>query len=238
MTIFDRYTWTARILPGLLVVLPPGVSAALLYPPIGNLGTTAVAMVAGTVLVAVITQVVRDRGRRTEARLFRAWGGAPTTRMLRHRFGESDDVAELHRTITRATGHRLPDAATERDDPAAADESYRRAVADLRELTRAPDQFPIVLGENIGYGFRRNTLAMKWPGIAVSLTLGAASGVGLGLQGVRSHVGLAELLGMLLLHLTMLVFWTRIVDERWVQHAAERYALALFRVARVLPPRT
>lgn len=62
---------------------------------------------------------------------------------------------------------KLPSAEEEAANPRAADEAYAGAGRRLRELTRKSQ--PLLLKENIAYGFHRNMVAMKPLGIFSSL---------------------------------------------------------------------
>jgi hypothetical protein len=54
-----------------------------------------------------------------------------------------------------------PTAAEESADQTAADSFYARCGTWLRDHTRDTKKFPILFGENVTYGFRRNLLGVK-----------------------------------------------------------------------------
>jgi len=70
-----------------------------------------------------------------------------------------------------APDFRLPDANEETQDPDAADGIYRAVIRRLIDLRRGP-KYPLILNDNIAYGFWRNLLGMK--GVALALA-GCAS---------------------------------------------------------------
>lgn len=92
----------------------------------------------------------------------------PSTIMLRHRDGRLNPQtkARYHSAIRAKLGLTVPTAARERIDPRKADHTYEAAVAVLRDKTRATE--PLVLKENISYGFFRNMSALRPFGIATS----------------------------------------------------------------------
>src|SRR5437899_225369 len=80
----DAYTARARLLPGLLVVLPVAVTVyawdpgnALGWNGLGGVITAS----GGTFLLSFLA---RDLGKNAEERLFKKWGGRPTEVMLMH----------------------------------------------------------------------------------------------------------------------------------------------------------
>ena len=86
--LLDPYDLTARLLPGLLVLLPAILCITVLY---GARSPIAVAL--GSVLATcggpyLLSSFVRTWGQRAQDRLFRKWGGQPSTILLRHRDGQ------------------------------------------------------------------------------------------------------------------------------------------------------
>jgi hypothetical protein len=109
-SLFDAYSLRARLLPALLLVLPPTVVFALLFPTVyatlahvfGSFGVIAVAMF-------FLAHVIRERGRRLQEQLYVEWGGIPTTAWLRHRDGNLDPITKdrYHRFLeARIPPHR------------------------------------------------------------------------------------------------------------------------------------
>lgn len=122
----------------------------------------------------------------------------------------------------------LPTEAEEANDPQAADVVYNEAIAALRELTRDPARFPLVLHENAEYGFRRNCLGLRWIGFTIAAT---AAGLAAGVLLVESHYDGSHLLRWLVpgsLGILCGLFWLVMVRPRWVRNAAEIYAERLF----------
>ncbi|MCP5281016.1 MAG: hypothetical protein H6930_05400 [Rhodoferax sp.] len=168
--ILDPYDLTARLLPGLLVLLPAILCFAVLY---GAKSPIAVAL--GSVLATcggpyLLSSFVRTWGQRAQDRLFRQWGGQPTTLLLRRRHGHlppltKDRYCEL---AASRLGIALPTVGEEEGDPAKADQAYVAAADALRPLTNDRRAFPFVFKELVAYGFNRNAHGSRWVGLAVA----------------------------------------------------------------------
>jgi hypothetical protein len=146
-------------------------------------------------------------------------------------------VVRLHARIEESLGVALPTAHEEAADSIAADERYEEAVAQLRQLTRAGDEFSVLHAENAEYGFRRNLFGLRKPALAVALASGLVAIALLALsdgefadRGLRWGPAVLASAGAV---------WTylRIVNEEWVGRAGERYADRLFEATAAVPPR-
>jgi hypothetical protein len=131
----------------------------------------------------------------------------------------------------------MPTAEDEVADPATADDLYETGVTALRELTRDDTQFPLVLKENIAYGFRRNLWGRKPYGIAVAALTLAASG-GLLIAAALSHEVTAweSTAFAVAFAAAGLIAWITTVTPEWVHEAGEGYAARLLESAIRLPP--
>ena len=82
---FDGYSLRAQWAPVLTIIAPAAFAAYAAVPELVSLQGAA----GGTLLVAalppILAQTVRNLGKSLEPGLWAAWGGKPTTRMLRHR---------------------------------------------------------------------------------------------------------------------------------------------------------
>ena len=86
----NRYTLLARVQPALLAALPLAL-LTLAWVRGGVFASGLLwALIVGAGGSVFLSHVARDQGRRKEPELFTTWGGAPTTRMLRHRDGLND----------------------------------------------------------------------------------------------------------------------------------------------------
>ncbi len=222
--ITDSYSRTARLMPALLVALPVSLTAIAAVPVAASWWGRVSGLIIASGVPVLVTQVVRDRGRRAQEALFESWGGPPTTAFLRWSGPESKRiVARRHELLARLTDSRLPDERAETLDPVAADEEYAMATTALRELTRS-DQFPLVLKENISYGFRRNLFGCRELGIGGALVAAAAVGL---LEFTNMRLPTSGLGVLLAFDALSCIVWWRIVTADWVRRAAEFYASRL-----------
>lgn len=226
--LFDPYERQARIAPALLVCLPVIVTAGAWFPAAFTGAQLASGSIVAYLGIAILATFARDAGKRVEPALFNSWGGTPTTLLLRHRDSTLDATTKQRIQAVlgaRIPGIHLPSAAEEARSPEAADDVYASAIAWLRERTRETKKFPLVLAENIGYGFRRNTFGVRRP--ALSVALGALV---LNIIGVAWTIGpnLSQLsattIAAILITVALLMFWFGLVREPWVKEAAFAYA--------------
>ena len=246
---FDNYTAKARIQPILLVMVPLGILLFVLMPgdslPIDAL--LGVIVIGGG--TSLFSQIARDRGSNKQPALWRSWGGAPTTRLLRVRESPNRITLTHWRSkLEKLTGDRLPTEVEELEDPVAADQHYESAVHVLRNATYDAKKFPLVFAENVNYGFRRNLWGMKPYGIIISV-LAMTCSWGISISSVYPIVE-SELFNLvknpdviLLMRLTGTIFntaiaaiWLFAIRPQWVRIAAEAYALQLLGALDTLVP--
>jgi hypothetical protein len=230
--VFDRYSRTARLAPALLAMLP---ALAVLAAGITSASTALrVAGLLGGSVGLVVVALVRDRGRNVQTRLWRDWGGPPTTRRLRWRDGSATEIARLHDRVERATGLTLPDATEEERDSAEADAHYDEAVEALRARTRDPVRFKLLFEENINYGWRRNSYGLRPVAIVVAVIALIASVCVLVFAGGTLTSRAGRWAPALAISTLVLVWWTFVVTESWVRSAAELYSDKLFEATHTL----
>ena len=118
----DDYERHARLVPGFLVLLPLAVAAIGIGVndyPFAAIAVGAFVVLGGPVALA---SIVRERGVALQERLFEAWGGPPTTQLLRATGGPSDPDRDRRRSaVESAVGVDLPSATDEATDAATAD---------------------------------------------------------------------------------------------------------------------
>ncbi len=237
---FDTYSLKARLAPVCLLLLPILLAVAALQPFELSVLNSLVTFALYCGLCYFFAELGRDQGKRKEIALFKSWDGKPTTRFLRHRDATLDPVTKnrYHKFLSDAVEKRFPSALEELSNPAAADETYQSAGKLLLEKTRDTKEFPLLLKENISYGFRRNLWGMKPAGILVCLLALAAS-----LFPICQSVLLNKLLpvistSMALFILLMLTLWLLRITPAWVRLPAEAYAQRLLAACDVLPRAT
>ena len=239
----DPYERQARLYPALLAGLPLIVMATVLYGSnsVVTAASTAAASCGGLYLLA---NIARERGRRLEPVLFESWGGKPTTQLLRHRDRtiEGPTKHRYHTFLSGKVNLEFPDSVAEATDPVLADDVYQSAIRWLLNYTRDKKNFALLFEENIAYGFRRNSYALKNIGIAISigtflwvlssqqiLAIDPKGGVLLNLT-TASQAAVVSLVVSAL----MLFVWAWFFSERAVRNAAFTYAESLLRACNKL----
>ena len=162
--VFDPYDRKARIQPALLSVVPVFVACLLLIPQLGAMWTTVGGVILYCGSTMLLAQLGRDRGKKLEPMLFDAWGGKPSVAMLRHRDTRlAKHTKDRYRAFLTANipGLELASPEVEQQSPTLADDAYGSATSWLLTQTRDGAQFGLLFKENINYGFRRNTWALR-----------------------------------------------------------------------------
>ena len=166
----DTYTIRARIFPALLAALP-GLALAAVMVSWRQLGLShVIATGAAMVLLYAFSDLARRFGKDLESGLFKCMGGKPSTAMLRYRDQQfdADTKSRWLDFLSGKIGVKPPTATTEGTDAADADTFYDRCGDWLRENTRDQKKFKLIFKELVTYGFRRNLLGLKWPGLALN----------------------------------------------------------------------
>lgn len=230
LKMFDAYSLKARYYPTVIVLAPLclivlAACSGVWDPVKGIMG----AIVSALGMAFVLDQVGRDQGKKKEPGLYQAWGGKPSTRMLRHRDDALDPVtrARYHEKLAGLVkGVKIPTAEQEAAAPEAADVVYESCATFLRQNTRGTE-FALLFQENTNYGFRRNLWGMKPAGIVISIvgTLGCAA-----LTAWYLLAGKAEWLVAAMsvaVCTVLLVLWMFRFTPDWVRIPAEEYARQL-----------
>ncbi len=114
-------------------------------------------------LLFAVADLSRARGRKIEAKLYEEHDGIPSITMFRRNdqtidAGSKDRYREI---LTEKLGAAAPSPEEESANQVAADAFYGQCGVWLRQNTRDTKKFPILFGENVTYGFRRNLLGVK-----------------------------------------------------------------------------
>jgi hypothetical protein len=223
MLLPDTYSFQARFVPMLVVVLPAAVLLGAGIISTARLGVALGAVL--TVASAIFSQLGRDRGKQLEAGLWDSWGGAPTLQRLRYAGAtESGSIDRLHARIANVLGDPLPTAEAEASDPAAADRRYSEATRRLIARTTDHNRFPLVYAENINYGMRRNLLGLRSPGILMAGLTALAGFLLVLLAGGNLEQRTGRYVPALGVAIVELAFWIAIVSPNWVRPTADAYA--------------
>jgi hypothetical protein len=212
---FDSYSRTARLKPGLLLILGPAAVAigagAPEWPAVTGLTTAVV----GMGLPFAFADWIRRRGQRLQQELWSAWGGNPVVVALRG----GDLVAQRRRAaLAAATGLPLED----RDSPDF-DEVAGNAVRRLISATRDTSKYALIFVENKAYGFARNALAVRSIGVRVSTGALIVAVVLIGISTKLDRLSVfSSILGAVVAAATT-AFWVWYPSEQNVRAAAEDY---------------
>lgn len=231
----DDYDRTARLVPGLLVVLPAVLVPIGLGVRENPLAATLVALAVTFGIPLLLAKHVRRRGRKVETRLSKEWGGLPTTLLLLPEADGSLGALRQQRrnNLERISGLQLP---LKRDLLSSDVESLEAAMRTLRARTADREAFAQVYAENKSYGFERNVKGLRAEGLVVS----AISVIVLATLAVLSWTEYLELdpwpltvsaCPALLMHIFWLVWPTS--DRVW--DAGEIYAERVLDAAERLP---
>lgn len=170
MGFLDAYSIRARLFPAIIAAAPAiALAAVFLFWEAFQL-QGAIAAVALSVLLFALSDLARRQGRRIEPRLIQDMGGSPSTTLLRFRDPSLDQGTKerTHAFLAAKLDAPVPTAEAETANPDVADVFYSREAAWLREHTRDKTTFRLLLEENTTYGFRRNLLGLKVPGLVLN----------------------------------------------------------------------
>lgn len=213
--LFDAYSRTARLTPGLLLLLGPvGVAIGAGVPDWPG-ATALIAAAAAMGLPLALADWVRRRGQRLQAQLWASWGGSPVEAALR---GEGLIARRRRDALAAATG--LPVRNPDHKD---FEEAITNGVRRLISATRDTSQYPLVFAENKNYGFARNLLAIRPIGVAASIL---SLGGGIVLVAASIQLDAMSALGTMLGAVAAAVitaFWMLYPSEDRVRRAASDY---------------
>lgn len=242
--LFDAYSRQARLFPALLTIFAPLLTALAWFPELltSHIGSTLLTIATSCGLLYWLSSIARSRGKLVEQRLLQAWGGWPTTYLLRHTSRLDPHTRDrYHRFLAqRVPKLVLPSAAVEHSNPDAADAAYASAIKWLKEHVRK--NAPLVDKENAQYGFRRNMRGMKAFGLlgAVIALLGSLVAIVIQIDAPPHTLGDVRSLlmqlreaanpaiwGSVIFDLLASLAWAFAVTDAWVKAGAEQYAEAL-----------
>ena len=127
----DTYSWRARIAPVLVALLPVPLAVFVCFPGSSVVARIVAILGAPALLLWLLSEIGRDLGKRKEPKLWKSWGGAPTTQRLRFATPDTNValVERYHRLLSELDPTLdLPTAEGEAFDPKAADQAYEVAT--------------------------------------------------------------------------------------------------------------
>lgn len=227
----DAYSLRARLFPAVLAVAPALAAVALLISWERIALSNSIATGALLVLLFAMADVARKQGLLTEPGIYNEMGGKPSVTMFRRADSTIDENAkEQYRQFFATKFKRpAPTASEEAANPAAGDSFYEQAGIWLRQNTRDAKKFPILWGELVSYGFRRNQLGLKWPSLALNLAVVLACAYVLW---QREPLGMGDdvairIVGVLIVAAVHALYFLVVIDREGVKEAARRYGREL-----------
>jgi hypothetical protein len=238
----ERYDREARLYPALLLIAPAVITGVALFSAkltaLQSLTTT----LAGFGGAFLLTQLARDAGKNGEPSLYKRWGGMPSIAIFRHRNSRLDSItkAKYHRQLSALLkGAKAPSVADEEADPSAADVIYTAWSHFLRANVREnPKEAPLLLKENINYGYRRNVWGLRSVGISVSAPCAVAAGARLWFIYKATNQVSGHLVGAFAVSLLFLWLWVFRFTADWVRVPADAYAERLVEALETFGPKT
>jgi hypothetical protein len=168
--LFDEYSLSARVKPVFFAVFPVVLFTIYWYSETRTWGGGILTFLTSFGVIAFFANQISTSGNVLQKKLYKKWGGAPTTIAFR----KSDDTFDTHtktrylkKILVKVDGVSLPSEDLETENPTAADEVYRTASEFLKENTRDTKTFPLVFKELVNYGYSRNLLSIKGIGITI-----------------------------------------------------------------------
>jgi hypothetical protein len=226
--LINHYHRHARLIPAVLILLPPLLTIAACFPDLlfSSIGILLLAIVLSCLLLYAVARFARSQGMKTEDRLLLKWGARPTTLKLRHR-SDLDPVvrARYHRYLAENIPYiAMPSPEMEAAEPARADQRYVAAIDWLKLKTKGKE-FSLVESESYRYGFRRSLRGLKPYG--VTLCVGALLLSGLVIVTPTAAAQNGALWAATALDIIALLSWLFVVRDDWVLASGNRYATAL-----------
>lgn len=228
---FDAYSIRARLFPAIIAVAPAlaGLFLLISWEKIALSNVTAT--VGMLVIVFALSDLARSLGVRKEPRIFALMGGKPTLTMLRVSGGGPFDAFTKDRYrnfMASKIGRPAPD---ETQAPSAeVDGFYETCGIWLRDQTRDAKKFPLVFGELVTYGFRRNLFGLRWPALGVNVAVLAITAT---LLWYRDAIDFSDnLIGRIVVVFVVALFhalyFALVVTQSGVEQASRAYAREIF----------
>ncbi len=243
MKIIDKYSLNARFYPMVLFYLPVLLLGILFSFQFNKITHQLTSLGILSAVFFFIKQIGRDAGKVREKSLWEAWGGAPTTQLLRWRNTTVDiNTKKRHhlKLQTLCPVEKMPDQDFENSSPEEADAVYQAWTKYLISKTRDTKKYPLLFTENISYGFRRNLWGLKIYAIVLLIVLMASTYIYYGITTKTynpiSFPGLFIIAEFGLLALILL--WIFKVTANWVRIPANVYAERLMEAIESLKTET
>lgn len=236
---FDNYTLKARLYPVIILIFPIivlGVFYSFQFQTVihffSSLGLVGA-------LTFLLSQLGRDQGKLKENKLWKSWGAAPTTQILRLKDKHIDIITKsrYHQKLQSLCPIPLmPNLNMEETTPNEADEIYKAWTKFLISKTRDTKIFHLLFKDNISYGFRRNLWGLKTYAIVFNLFLLISNYLFWAIS-TKNYKALSfpvNFMYVSFILIIILLFWIFIVTKSWVKIPALSYAERLCEATEVL----
>jgi hypothetical protein len=169
----DAYSLRARLFPAILGAAPALAALALLISWEKVALSNTIASAGLLVLVFALADFARRLGVYVEPKIYAEMGGKPSVTMFRRSDKTIEEATkDRYRTfISGKINQPVPSSRQESANPATADAFYEACGTWLRTNTRDTKKFPLVFGELVAYGFRRNQFGLKWIALALNVVV-------------------------------------------------------------------
>lgn len=232
--LLDRYEWQARLFPVLIVIAPIVLSILIWFPETRTKYNSVISLLGTFGLMHLIARISRNLGKSKENSLYKLWGGAPTTQILRHKDETLDSITKkrYHKFLeNNINGLKLPTVEDEEKNPNEADKAYQSAVKWLREKTRDKKKYYLIFQENIHYGFSRNLWAFKTYAIIINIINIIMNFVGIYLTYKFDIINVKlEIWVSIIVAILFLLIWITFINKKSVRLSAYAYARVLISV--------
>lgn len=227
--IFDHYTFNARLTPAFLCGLPLALAVMAWFPHEFWAWSTLWGFLVAAGFTKLLSEVGRDKGKEKERKLWQFWGGAPTTRHLRHSGPlDVDTRSRYHKKLCQLIPNlTIPDPYNEHSNRQEADRIYESCTSWLKERTRDQKLFPLVYKELVSYGFRRNLWGLKPFGIFISILALVAIAMKYFISLNNSQSLPILIFPAAIITVALFLVWLFWIRPEWIKIPADGYAQRL-----------
>jgi hypothetical protein len=234
--VLDPYDRKARLYPALLLILPGIITIIVYLQTFLSLLQLFVPIMISCGIPFLLTQFVRDKGKKKEAQLYKKWNGMPSVAIFRYCDNRLDMVTKVryHEKLSNICQTSLVSNEEEQANKNEADAIYAAWSIYLRSITRNKAKYHLLFQENINYGFRRNVFGIRHFGIIIGFASFFLNILWLGsfyVNGFSFTIGQFISVGISIL---FLLCWQFVFTEDWVRIPAEAYAERLVEVVHSL----
>jgi len=225
-SIVDPYDRKARLYPALLLLVPAIVLVITYTQTVLSLLQLFIPIVVSCGAPFLLTQLVRDRGKKKEGELYKDWDGMPSVTIFRYLDNRLDSVtkARYHEKMASLCQTSIISREEEQTDRNAADSVYTAWSTYLRGQTRNKQKFHLLFQENINYGFRRNMFGIRHIGMITSFSCSFIALVWMGNFYLDEKPFIVGQFISIATACLFLIYWKFFCISDWVHVSANAYA--------------